>query len=90
MADNGPLAEKARDWDRPLDPKRDVHSADLAAAAAAEGVEYATDDLVIRRPDLGPESATFVAKGERIPRELADFPRLARADWPPAEQRKKG
>jgi hypothetical protein len=78
MADE--LAEKARDWDRPVDPDRDVRAAALNQPDA--GAEYATEDLVIERTDLGPESVTFVAKGDRIPADVADFPRRRRADWP--------
>jgi hypothetical protein len=37
--------------------------------------ELADDDLLIERKDLGPESSTFVAKGDPIPSELAQLPR---------------
>jgi hypothetical protein len=37
--------------------------------------ELADDDLLIKREDLGPESSTFVAKGDPIPSELVGLPR---------------
>ena len=37
--------------------------------------ELADDDLHIERKDLGEDSATFVAKGDPIPSELAQLPR---------------
>jgi hypothetical protein len=37
--------------------------------------ELADDDLHIERKDLGPEAATFIAKGDPIPPELAPLPR---------------
>jgi hypothetical protein len=37
--------------------------------------ELADDDLLIERADLGPESATFIAKGDHIPPGLAALPR---------------
>jgi hypothetical protein len=37
--------------------------------------ELADEDLRIERKDLGPDSATFVAKGDPIPPDLAGLPR---------------
>jgi hypothetical protein len=37
--------------------------------------ELAAQDLLIERPDLGPGAATFIAKGDPIPPELASLPR---------------
>ncbi len=39
--------------------------------------ELADEDLHIERKDLGPESTTFVAKGDPIPAELRELPRRA-------------
>ena len=39
--------------------------------------ELADDDLLVERKDLGPDSATFVAKGYPIPAELCELPRRA-------------
>jgi hypothetical protein len=39
--------------------------------------ELADDDLLIKRDDLGPDSATFIAAGDPIPPELRDLPRRA-------------
>lgn len=37
--------------------------------------DLADDDLLIAREDLGPDSATFIAKGDPIPPGLAALPR---------------
>jgi hypothetical protein len=37
--------------------------------------ELADQDLLIERQDLGPDSSTFVAKGDPIPAGLASLPR---------------
>jgi hypothetical protein len=37
--------------------------------------ELADEDLVVERADLGPNSGTFIAKGDPIPPELATLPR---------------
>ena len=39
--------------------------------------ELAEHDLLIAREDLGPDSSTFVAKGDPIPVELRGLPRRA-------------
>jgi hypothetical protein len=48
--------------------------------------ELADEDTLIERKDLGPESATFVAKGDPIPAELRELPRRAAR---PAPSRKR-
>jgi hypothetical protein len=50
----------------------------------------AKEDVYILRSDLGPGAATFIAKGDEIPAELADLPRYPRDKWPPAEPKPKG
>jgi hypothetical protein len=39
--------------------------------------ELADEDLHIERADLGPDSSTFIAKGDPIPVELRGLPRRA-------------
>jgi hypothetical protein len=53
--------------------------------------ETASEDLLIERADLGPDSYTAVAKGDPIPPELADLPRRPRAEVirPPKTQPKR-
>jgi hypothetical protein len=53
----------ARKVGEPADPRR------------AAPPKLADDDLLIKREDLGPESSTFVAKGDPIPPELRELPR---------------
>jgi hypothetical protein len=67
------LAEKARDWDREPD-ERDEGMPEVAAANAPEP-DRVTEDTLIDRPDLGPESATLVAAGDVVPADLAALPR---------------
>ena len=43
----------------------------------------AKEDILIERPDLGPEAYTFVAKDDEIPAVLADLPRHPRNDEKP-------
>jgi hypothetical protein len=82
MADK-PIAEKWADRERVLgsDP-RDEHTEE-------PDVERADHDLLIHRPDLGEDAATFVAEGDPIPRELAGRPRrrAASASRPPGEDK---
>jgi hypothetical protein len=40
--------------------------------------EVAEEDILIERKDLGPGAHTLIVKGEKIPRELADLPRIPR------------
>ena len=62
----------ARKVGEPADPRR------------AAPPELADQDLLVERKDLGPESSTFVAKGDPIPPDLAGLPRR-----PVREARKK-
>jgi hypothetical protein len=66
------LAEKGPDYERHLgEPITGVRN-------RPEGPpELADEDLLIVRADLGPDSATFVAKGFPIPAELRELPRRA-------------
>jgi hypothetical protein len=67
-----PLAEKAATWERPLDPDRDDQAGALNPPPERE---VADEDTHIAREDLGPDSVTFIAKGDPIPPELAGLPR---------------
>jgi len=53
----------ARKVGEPVEPRR------------AGPPEVADDDLHVERKDLGPDSATFIAKGDHIPPGLASLPR---------------
>jgi hypothetical protein len=64
------LAEKGPDFERRVGESAGVRNRPDPAA-----VELADEDLVIERADLGPESGTFIAKGDPIPPELASLPR---------------
>ena len=66
------IAEKGPEFERVIGEPHGVRN---RATLAHEAHEVADDDLLIEREDLGPESATFVAAGSPIPRELADLPR---------------
>ena len=64
------LAEKGPDFERRIgEPFPGVRN------RPAGPPELADDDLLIKREDLGPESSTFVAKGDPIPSELVGLPR---------------
>jgi hypothetical protein len=43
-----------------------------------DGRLVAALDLLVARPDLGPNASTLVAAGDVIPAELADLPRSRR------------
>jgi hypothetical protein len=77
-----PLAEKARDWQRPLgsDPRDEAAPPEVTAETVAE-------DTLVERPDLGPGATTLVTEGSTIPPELADYPRHSRD---PKSKRGKG
>jgi hypothetical protein len=66
---DAPLAEVAATWERALgsDPRDPV---------PALVPEFSDADVLVPRPDLGPDAYTFVAKGERLPTraELGDVP----------------
>jgi hypothetical protein len=63
------LAEKAATWERKVGepPER----------RRPPAPEVADEDLLIERTDLGPDSGTFIAKGDPIPAELRELPRRA-------------
>jgi hypothetical protein len=63
------LAEKGADFERRVGEPAGVRN------RPAGPPEVADDDLLIERKDLGPESSTFVAKGDPIPSELVGLPR---------------
>ena len=63
------IAEKGPEFERAIGEPAGVRNRPALAH------EVADDDVLIERKDLGPESATFVAAGSPIPRELADLPR---------------
>jgi len=66
------LAEKGPDYERHLgEPIAGVRNRPTGPP------ELADEDTLIERKDLGPESATFVAKGDPIPAELRALPRRA-------------
>jgi hypothetical protein len=61
------LAEKGPDFERRIDEPADPRRAAV--------LELAAEDLHIARDDLGPNTVTFIAKGDPIPPELAGLPR---------------
>jgi hypothetical protein len=75
------LAEKGPDFERRVGEPAGVRNRPDPAAA-----DTADDDLHIERPDLGPDSVTFVAKGDHIPPGLAALPRRPAR---PRESRKR-
>jgi hypothetical protein len=71
------LAEKGPDFERRVgEPARVRYRPDPAA------VEVADEDTLVERKDLGPESSTFIAKGDPIPPELRALPRRAAREAP--------
>jgi hypothetical protein len=63
------LAEKGPDFERKVGEPASVRNRPTGPP------EVADDDLLIERKDLGPEAATFIAKGDHIPPGLASLPR---------------
>jgi hypothetical protein len=63
------VAEKGADFERKVGEPAGVRN------RPAGPPEVADHDLLIERADLGPEAATFIAKGDHIPPELAQLPR---------------
>ena len=57
-----PLAEKAATWEREIgtDPRDDVN-------VAPDTPDVVPEDTYIARPDLGDDTYTLVAKGDRVP-----------------------
>ena len=60
-----PLAEKAATWEREVgtDPRDDVK-------VAPADPDVVTEDTFIARPDLGDNTFTLVAAGDRVPAGL--------------------
>jgi hypothetical protein len=71
------IAEKGPDFERRVGEPAKVRNRPDPAAA-----EVADDDLVVERKDLGPDSGTFIAKGDPIPPELRALPRRAAREAP--------
>jgi hypothetical protein len=65
------IAEKGADFERRVGEPAGVRN------RPAGPPEVADDDLVVERKDLGPESGTFIAKGDPIPAALRELPRRA-------------
>jgi hypothetical protein len=66
------LAEKGPDFERRVGEPAGVRNRPDPAAT-----DVADEDLHVERKDLGPDAATFIAAGDRIPPELRDLPRRA-------------
>ena len=67
MSTDKPLAEKAATWERVVgsDPRDDVK-------LAPTDPDVVTEDTFVARPDLGENTFTLVAKGDRVPAGLED------------------
>jgi hypothetical protein len=63
------IAEKGADFERRVGESASVRN------RPAGPPEVADEDTLVERKDLGPEAATFIAKGDHIPPELAPLPR---------------
>jgi hypothetical protein len=74
VAEGVTLAEKGPGFERKV--------GEPAAPRRPDKPELADEDLVIERKDLGPDSATFIAKGDPIPPELRELPRRAAREAP--------
>jgi hypothetical protein len=70
-------AERGPDFERRVGELADVRNRPDPAA-----VDVAEEDLLVERKDLGPESGTFIAKGDPIPAELRGLPRRAARSAP--------
>jgi hypothetical protein len=78
------LAEKGPDFERRLGEVVPVRN------RPATPPEVASEDTLIERRDLGPDSSTFIAAGDPIPPELRELPRrAARAATPAAAATRK-
>ena len=64
------IAELGPDFVRKVGEPAGVRNRPDPAAA-----DLADEDLLVERKDLGPESATLIAKGDPIPPHLAGLPR---------------
>jgi hypothetical protein len=65
------LAEKGPDFERKVGEPAGVRN------RPAGPPEVADEDTIVERKDLGPDSGTFIAKGDPIPPELRALPRRA-------------
>jgi hypothetical protein len=74
------IAEKGVDFERHVGEVAGVRNRPVGPP------EVADEDLLVERKDLGPDSATFIAKGDPIPPELRELPRRA-ARAAPARKR---
>jgi hypothetical protein len=63
------VAEKGADFERKVGEPAGVRNRPTTPP------EVADEDLHIERADLGPDAATFIAKGDHIPPGLASLPR---------------
>jgi hypothetical protein len=70
-------AERGPDFERRVGEVAGVRGLPDPAAP-----ELADDDVVVERKDPGPESGTFIAKGDPIPAELRGLPRRAARSAP--------
>jgi hypothetical protein len=70
------LAEKGPDFERRVGEPAKVRN------RPAGPPEVADEDTFVERKDLGPESHTFIAKGDPIPPELRALPRRAAREAP--------
>jgi hypothetical protein len=81
------LAEKGPDFERHIGEVAPVRN------RPTDPPELATEDTLIKRDDLGPDSSTFIAAGSPIPPELRELPRRAAREAPSAAaapSRKRG
>jgi hypothetical protein len=67
VAEGVELAEKGPGFERKV--------GETAGPRRPPAPEVASEDTYVERADLGPDSATFLAKGDPIPPELAGLPR---------------
>jgi hypothetical protein len=70
------LAEKGPDFERRVGEPAGVRNRPAGPAEVAE------EDVLIERADLGPESSTFIGKGDPIPPALRALPRRAAREAP--------
>jgi hypothetical protein len=80
QAGPGEVAEKAADFERLVGEEHATRNRPTGPP------EVADDDLLLERKDLGPDTATFVAKGDPIPAGLAELPRRPARPAPPKKR----
>jgi hypothetical protein len=71
------IAEKGPGFERRVGEVAEVRGRPDPAAR-----EVAEEDVHVERRDLGPESTTFIAKGDPIPPALRELPRRAAREAP--------